>query len=856
MGKHFCMKSSSLSSDYFSQVKNFVLDNGLRIFVNEKHDAPTVTVQCWVATGSAFEEEFLGCGLSHFLEHMLFQGCKGYPGQNAADVIHRHGGDMNAYTSYDHTVYYAELPSEHAAVGIKVLSRMFSDPTFPEKKFQGEKEVILRERDLGRDNPDQRLGEKLWQTVFLKHPIRHPIIGYYEKILEVDRKTMFEYYRRRYSPERAFMVVSGDIEAVRAVELTQQHLGGMKRGIIGEPALPLEPEQQCRREHTAMFDDPLARLAVAAKIPAATHRDVPALDVLCGILGQSNSSRIVRELRNRKELAVDVGAFSYTPVFDGLLAVFAVTTPDKWQALEKALLAELDLMRRNGVTQQELEREKARLATDYFRTLQTNAGLAGIIGDAVLAYGSPLMADHAQQVINRLDRDDIVRVAREYLGDQKLNIVRQLPKQEVKAKLGRKRNGKALPRKQPLPSGADLITLPDERLPLIDVCLAIPGGTIAENYDNAGISNLLAAMLSTGAKGLSESRLHALLDDNAINLAFSGGANSVVVKMNCPKDKIKTGADVLRRILASPAFAPKALAREKQNAVAALESRSMNPLCVAEDKALAMMYGSHPYGLPRAGRIDAIENINERQLRRFYHSLLVPARACMGISGQISHAEAAKLAGELDAAIPWDNDNVFPDPGSPDFPRQENFADITLRREQTMVVYAVPGCDNLTRDRQVFDVLHEALNGLSSGIFKKIREDAALAYRAGASFFSGFYRGLAMFHAATTRQGAAAALDMLREECERLGTQGLEAREFAAARASSLFNCSRVFERSGRLLMSMTLAEYYGRSFMTPWETSRYLRSLTLEQANSVYREYFNHPCGATVIVGPEKNGG
>ncbi len=841
----------SLPSNYFSRVQNFVLDNGLRIFVNEKHDAPTVTVQCWVATGSAFEDEFLGCGLSHFLEHMLFQGCKGYLGQRAADTIHRCGGDMNAYTSYDHTVYYVELPAEHAAVGIKVLSRMFSSPTFPEKKFQGEKEVILRERDLGRDHPDRRLGENLWQTVFLKHPIRHPIIGYYKKILEVSRETMLEYYRRRYSPERAFLVISGDVDAERVVALTQQHLGEMNRGIIAEPALLLEPEQQCRREHTVIFDDPLVRLAIATKIPPATHPDVPALELMCGILGQSNSSRIVRKLRNQKELAVNIGAFCYTPVFDGLLGVAATTTPDKWQALEKALIAEVDLLRRNGISRQEIEREKNQLATDYFRTLQTNSGLAGIIGNAVLAYGSPLMADHAQQVIKCLNRDDILRVAREYLSGQKLNLVRQLPKQQMKAKLKMNKNGKIIPQKHSLPSGTTLVTLPDDKLPLIDICLILPGGSLAENFENAGISHLLTDMLSTGAKGLSESKLHILLDDNAIDLSISGGTNSIVLKMNCPKEKITIGIDVLRRIIQSPVFSSKILAREKQNFIAALQSRAMNPRGVAEDKVLAMMYGEHPYGLPRAGTINSINNVNAKELQRFYQSVLTPDRACLGIAGQLSHNEAVALAAELDDAIPWDKNNTIPDPGPPVFPQQELHADIILPREQTMVMYAVPGCDNLKPDRLIFDILHAALNGLSSGIFKKIREDAALAYSAGAGFFSGFYQGLVMFHAATIRNNAAIALEMLRAERERLGTQGMEAREFAAARDNALFANSKIFEKSGHLLLNMVLAEYYGKSFMTPWETSHYLHSLTLEEANFVYREYFNHPHGATVTVGP-----
>jgi zinc protease len=434
--------TSFFNGSYFSRISTFTLDNGLRIFINPKHDAPTVSIQCFVATGSVHEADFLGCGLSHFLEHMLFQGCEGYPGQAAADTVHRLGGSVNAYTSYDHTVYYINLPSEHSKTGIDILSKMLSTPEFPEEKFLSEKDVILRERDMGRDRPERMLGEKLWKTVFLRHPVRHPIIGYHEKIEQVSRDIMFEYYHLRYSPERTFFVISGDVNPQTVLEMFKKRLSSWRHGNIYEPPLPEEPVQIGMRANNCFFKDPLARLAVASRIPSAAHPDIPALDLISAVLGQGKSARLVKSLQNEKELALMIGTFTYAPNFSGVSAISAVAAPEKLPALEKALLEELKDFRRNGVTDEELEREKNQHTADYIRVLRSNNGIANLIGNAVLAYGDPGMADHYLQLLNKVSKEDIKETANKYFGEEQLNIVRQVSPEEAKVKKAGKQAGK------------------------------------------------------------------------------------------------------------------------------------------------------------------------------------------------------------------------------------------------------------------------------------------------------------------------------------------------------------------------------------------------------------------------------
>ena len=843
--------SDIFNGNYFSRIKSFSLNNGLRIYVNTKHDAPTVSLQCFVGTGSVHEADRLGCGLSHFLEHMLFQGCAAYPGQEAADTVNRLGGQVNAYTSFDHTVYYLNLPSEHTETGLNILCSMLSSPEFPEKKFLSEKDVILRERDMGRDRPEYMLGEKLWKTVFQKHPVRHPIIGYHEKIEKVSREIMYEYYQQRYSPERAYFVISGDVEAQAVFDMIAERLSNWRHGNIYEPPLPEEPLQTGMRSNNCFFTDPLSRLAIATRIPSVAHPDIPALDMITAILGQGQSARLVKSLQFKKELAVGVGAFTYAPNFSGISAISATTTTEKMPELETALMGELDKLLLNGVTMEELEREKNQKTADYIRVLRSNSGIAGLIGDAVLSYGDPGMADQYLKLLKDLKPENILETTRKYFNKEQLNIVRQLPaKNKVSKKIkGRKKTEKNA-ESSSLSSGAELITLADKSFPLVDICLVTLGGNIFENSENSGISRLMARLLTTGTKSYTEDKFNKLLNDNAIDLTVNSGSNSFYIRLNCMRDKLDTAVELLSSMLSEPAFNKKQFAREQHNIMQLLKSRSQNPDGAAIDKVYELLYGNHPHGLPRDGTPDSIGKLQISDIKDFYNNIFTPAKTIIGIAGDINRDDARSAAERIESAIKWNADIPGLMPPSPSFPVADKHAQIELPRDQVKVVYAVPTCEYSSPDRFAFDILQQALNGLSSQLFKHIRESKGLAYSTGVMFGSGLYPGFAAFYAGTNAESVTQVSDLLTAECKRLADKGLDKEEFDAAKAKVLFSYSSLMSNNEALLFNAALEEFYGNGCDHPWHTPGIIRKLTLKQVNAVYKKYFSNVKGVYVSAG------
>jgi zinc protease len=837
----------------FAPVRNAYMDNGLNVFVCERPAVPVVSIQIWVRTGSIHEQEYLGCGLSHFLEHMLFQGCDGYPGQSAADAVNRLGGEFNAYTSFGCTVYYIDLPSRHLAEAVKILSAMISTPEFPEEKFLSEKDVILRERDMVRDNPGRLLGEKLWQNVFSTHPVRHPIIGYHDLIKSVDRDMMVDYYNRRYSPLRSFFVVSGDVQADEVFKEVEKNLGTWRLGRADEPSLPHDPPQAAPHFSEFTFPDPLARLAIGYRTPAATHRDTPALDILSGILGMNRSSRLVSRLRIRESLALQVGAMNYAPYFCGMFGVTAAAMPENMAKLEDGIFEEIARICDSGVTTEEVARERLQQSTEYLRLLNTASGIARVTGESVLSCGSPEYPEVYFKLLESVTPEIVRNAAEKYLQPETVTVVRMkpettdstMPKTSAPAE-----NGKPTMVEK---NGARLVMLPDKQLPLIDLCAILPGGTILETPENAGITRLVATLLGTGCSGKTEEEINQELDDNAIELHVTGGANTLLVRMNCRRERFTQAAGLFCKLLASPAFEEKEFERERGNTIEALKSRVLSPQSAAEDLMIKELFGTHPYSLPRAGVEKSIQNITRQNIEDFYRQkCLIREAAVFGISGDFEEKEAMKFFSKIRKSIPWSTEQPAEQPPLPEFPKSPVEVETTVPREQAVVMLGLPGCDNCSEDRFALDILQEAVNGQAAALFKAVREDAGLAYYTGMYSMRGIQPGFMTFYAGTGPDTITQVIPLFKAEKQRLTEKGLEEEEFAAAREAVIFNLTQEVQQPGRRLAAGCLSEFYGNGYDSLGHRLEVFNSITREEVNAIISRHMSTENTVTAIAKPE----
>src|SRR5438067_1910130 len=317
---------SALIAFPLSTAQKWILPSGLTIVVQEDHSAPVASVQAWCATGSVDEDQHLGAGLSHILEHMLFKGTKTRSANQIAQSIQDVGGYINAYTSFDRTVFWIDVPKDGVGTALKALSDATMNSTLPPDEYKKEQEVIRREFAMGMDDPDRMVSLLLFGTAYQRHPYRFPVIGELEIYNQLTQEQVMQYYKTRYVPNNLTFVVVGDVDA----EKVRQQLGDLFKPYpeksLKPVFIPSEPPQLGRREVHREFSTELTHFAMAWHIPEVTSPDVPALDLLSTILGDGRSSRLYRRVREEAGLALSITGFSSSRGVPGWLGFGPILT--------------------------------------------------------------------------------------------------------------------------------------------------------------------------------------------------------------------------------------------------------------------------------------------------------------------------------------------------------------------------------------------------------------------------------------------------------------------------------------------------------------------------------------------------
>src|SRR5258706_1757597 len=223
-------------------VKITTLENGLVIIVREDHSAPVVSAQAWCMAGSIHEGKWLGAGMSHVLEHMLFKGTTSRPGSRIDQEVQEAGGYMNAYTSFDRTVYYIDAPNTGAKVAVDILCDIMQHASLPPEELEKEKQVIVREMDMNVDDPGRRASRRLFEIAYTKSPYRFTVIGYPDIFHELKTEDVRSYYQQKYAPNNVFYVVAGDAQKDEVVAQIREAYSKPKAKALPPVVLPEEPK--------------------------------------------------------------------------------------------------------------------------------------------------------------------------------------------------------------------------------------------------------------------------------------------------------------------------------------------------------------------------------------------------------------------------------------------------------------------------------------------------------------------------------------------------------------------------------------------------------------------------------------
>jgi zinc protease len=368
-------------------IRSLTLDNGLKIIVWPDHDIPNVAMYTFVRAGG--RNEYPGItGVSHFFEHMMFLGTENLEPGEFDRIMEAEGGANNAYTSSDLTVYTNWFPRFALEKIFELEGDRFENLSIVPEAFNSEREVVYSERRLRDDSNDAVLSEQVQATAFVAHPYQFPVIGWPSDIEAWTEDDLVSYYRTYYAPNNRTVVVTGDVTPGEVFALADEHLAATP----AQPAPPsvrtVEPPQNGVRRVAVELSAQTPLLQVAFHSPAADAPDALALNLLLAILADGDSSRLHRSLVEDAELAVAVGSYR-DEGFDPGLSWFFLTLPPGGDPglVERRLLAELQRVIDEGVTDEELDKARNIALADFWRGLSTINGKAAALGNYDVFYG-------------------------------------------------------------------------------------------------------------------------------------------------------------------------------------------------------------------------------------------------------------------------------------------------------------------------------------------------------------------------------------------------------------------------------------------------------------------------------------
>ncbi|HVP61801.1 MAG TPA: pitrilysin family protein [Myxococcaceae bacterium] len=859
------------------------LDNGLTVLHEHQGAAHVVAWQIWVNVGGA-DEGPDEAGLAHLHEHMLFKGTERRGLGEIARDIEAHGGEVNAWTSFDHTVYHTVMASQFAREGLDVLADAVRFPRFDPTELQRECEVVVEEIKRAEDTPARRASRDLFRESYQVHPYRLPVLGTPESVRATTRERILDFYRRHYTPEAMTLVAVGDVPLASVHTWAEELLGGD----WGRPRAPgrhrpPEPARTGRRIHLVPDEAKEAWLNVSFAIPAANHEDVPALDVLAMLAGQGETSRLFRQVKRAGRLVNEISAYAYTPVDPGLFGVGMTLPGEKLRPALTESLRTLAQLITAPPSEEELGTIKALVESEAVYSRETVQGLARKLGHYETTLGGFEAEEKYHARVAALTPDAVCQAARRYLDFDTAVVTALLPpgsqltEAEVQGALDEARRdpGVTTParRAQTVPAaampklkgtgpeagkiqverlgnGATLLVREERTTPLVALRAAFVGGLRFETEETNGLTTLLSRMLTRGTASLGAEEIQHLMDACAGSLAGAGGRNSVSLRAEALSRHFDRAFTVFADCLLDPAFPDEELERERGLLLQEIAAREDRPSSLAFDTFSRALFQHHPYRMPQIGERANVERFTAEQLRAQHRRFHDPSRMVLAIIGDLNASEALERARTLFGAA-----GTGPEP-LPDVPREappteRRRVHKVLARAQAHVVLGFQGLTLFDPDRHALEVLSTVLSGMGGRLFTELRDKRSMAYSVTSLAVEGLDPGYFAVYIGTSPDKREAAEAAMEAELRKVLDEQVTPAELDRAKAHLVGTHEISLQRNAARAALLALDTAYGLGLDNFEHYDERIQAVTADEVQRVARRVIQLDRAVAAVVGP-----
>jgi zinc protease len=840
-----------------------VLSNGMRVILKQYKVAPIVAVRMYVRTGSIYEDPYLGAGLSHLFEHLLAGGSTTTRSEEESRILLlKIGGDSNAYTTYDHTAYYINTASKYLDTAVDLLSDWITRPAFPDSEFQRELGVVQRELERSQDDPDTQLHQLTMKLLFADHPAQFPVIGYKQDIQTLTKADVVNYWRNRYIPDSVIVSVCGDIDLDQAQATVLKYFADFTRRPLRQVVLPDAPKIVSPRGAIKKMVLNAAVLNMGWPSIQLTDPDLYALDLASFILTAGPSARLTSDLVYRQRLAVSVGGSSWTPEWGrGAFDIQVRCPPANLVKIRQAVLDAVATLASEPVSKEELDKAKRQKTAEYVHGLQKVDSLASMMASDLMSTGDPHFSAGYVEQIQKVTAEDIQRVAAKYLRPESLVSTLVAPREADLSDWEQATATKALGQPGPikmvtLDNGLRVLLQANPATPTVSVQFYAAGGVVAETPQNNGISNLMGEASLRGTRTRSGDQIAEFFDSIGASVDAGAGSNTFYYKADVLKDNLSEALPVFADVILNPSFSAEAIEEVRKPILDQIRAIDENWRSELLQYVRRKYFGSYPYAMDPAGRIESVSRLSGEDLRKFHDQYLVGPTSILAIFGDFDEAAVEQQVRELFGGLPdrgppafATSDPVNANPGKlfvktkgPDrqvagvgiaFP-SVGFTDVKQRFAMTVLDTIVSGY------QMPSGWLHEALRG---GTNKYVYEVHAMNW-------TGLRGGYFPIYAGTQPEQVSKVISIITDLMGKAREGKFEAEELQRAKGVILTTQLLDRQTNGERAAMAALDELYGLGYDFSDKLPEVMESVKMADVQAVGKKFLAQP--VIVVVTPD----
>lgn len=840
-------------------VHNF--DNGQTVIIKEVRSNPIVTVDTWIRTGSINETD-KNNGVSHFLEHLFFKGTVNLAPGEFDKILESKGAITNAATSKDFTHYYITIPSNHFDLAMELHADMLLNPLVPRKELEKERKVVIEEISKDETNPRNVLYENLVSMLYNSHPYKRKVIGTREIISNISRDEILSYYNQFYVPANMVTVIVGDVDTEKALELVKKGFNKEFKKVNNQSFEIEKPlSKQARKVENLSAQS--GYMMIGFRGVKISNNDSYALDVLSTILGDGRSSVFYKNIKDKKQLAYSIGASNAGFRDDGIFYISANFVPENLEKLEASIFEEIENVQKNGVTKEQLDLAKNILERDTYYARESVSNIAQEIGYTMVTTNDIRIYENYVDNIKKVSAEDVKRVANKYLGIEKSAVSIVLPEKTNEVKISAVTEKETIispvlvsensqTKKYNLSNGVELLVTPNEANEIIAMSIYAKGGTFLDKIP--GTSALVADVMMKGTRKYSSIQFARELEDNGIKIVPSLRADAFMVDVLTTKPQYEKTIELLNEVLNEATFDDYEIEKSVSEKLNRIKRDRDVPLQVGLENYKSLIFEGSPYSYTNKIFEKTYPKITHQDLVEYYGKIFAPENIVISVNGNVNVEQVAK-----------DFTKIFADKKGEkfDYKMHENLIgrlttskSISAIMPETktdwiFIAWQVAGLQN-KKDYATLQVIDSMLGtGMSSRLFKNLRDQEGLAYQLGSGYGPNMLKGIFVVYIGTNPENLDKAKKGLLKEVFRLRKEFVGSKELQEAKDKLIGNY--IISQETNLEKASTLGwfEVTGRGYDFKDEYIQLINSVTESDIVKVANKYFTNNF-VTSIVKPQ----